>query len=506
MAARLASLAAAACLALPGVAQAANTYVDEDRPNNLGDCLTPATACKTIGGAGAGLAKSGPGDTVFVDGGTYNEGLILGAGRSLIYQEFGASDPPAIVNGGGMPAIEVPNGGFAGTVQGLTIRGSEGSLKAFGPVTVTGNTFDDGEGTFTTTQASLHLEDDAAQFEVTGNHFIDPDATGFPGSDDRYGIKLLLSGTATARVNDNTFDGLQEGVHADASPKRPMEISRNTFTRVHARSDETAAGVAVSLNGIQAFLERNRMSDPYPFMGGTIGVLAQNGSLTLYRNRIEDHSSAVTVCGNTFATLNGDVLYENGVGVFVNDCPPDDPVDIKSSVLWENSFADVHMIGGELNIDSSILSNPISKAGSATTPFFCTIVFSRGPTTAGTDPDGCDGFQTSANPAFVNPAAGTRDFHLTQGSPMVDAGNPGMSTFMVFDPDDDPRTLDGNCDGVTRPDIGADELLRNCAQPTPPTPPLAGPKGNGATPKSKCKKKKRALAAAKKRKCKRKRR
>jgi hypothetical protein len=120
-----------------------------------------------------GLAKSGPGDTVFIDGGTYDESFILGAGRSPIHQEFGAaSDPPAIVNGGGMPAIEVPNGGFAGTVQGLTIRGSEGSLKAFGPVTVVGNTFDEGDGTYTSTQGSLHLEDDAATFNVTGNHFF----------------------------------------------------------------------------------------------------------------------------------------------------------------------------------------------------------------------------------------------------------------------------------------------------------------------------------------------
>ena len=66
------------------------------------------------------------------------------------------------------------------------------------------------------------------------------------------------------------------------------------------------------------------------------------------------------------------------------------------------------------------------------------------------------------------------DFHLTPGSPMVDAGDPGMSTFMVFDLDDDPRTLDGNCDGPTRPDIGADELLRDC---TPGTRPGGGPGG-----------------------------
>jgi hypothetical protein len=482
-------------LAAPSLAHAANTYVDDDRPNNAGDCLAPATACKTIAGVDGGLAKSGAGDTVFVDGGTYNESFILGAGKSLIYQEFGAaSDPPAIVNGGGMPAIEVPNGGSAGTVEGLTIRGSEGSLKAFGPVTVIGNTFDDHDGTFTSTQGSLHLEDDAATFTVTGNTFVDPEPATSTGSDDRYGVKLVLSGTAIAHVNGNTFTGLQEGIHAEAAPKRPMEITGNTFTGAHSRSDESSPGIGISVNGIQAFLERNTISSPNQFMGTSIGVLAQNGSLTLYRNRIRDHAQAVTACGNTFATLNGDVLYENAVGVFVNDCAGDDPVDIKSSVLWNNSFADVHMNGGEVNIDSSILSNPVSKSGSASTPFICTIGFSRGATTAGTDPDGCDGFQTSANPAFVDPSPAGGDFHLSQGSPMIDAGNPGMSTFMVFDPDDDPRSLDGNCDGVARPDIGADELAATCPsggdQTTPLVPPRKCKKGRKLK-RGKCVKKKK---------------
>lgn len=498
------SLAAGALLALPCAALAATAYVDDDAAGNGGDCLSPATACKTLAGVDGGLSKASAGGTVMVDGGTYNESFILGGGRSLIYQEFGASDPPAIVNGGGQPAIEVPDGGSAGTVQGLTIRGSEGSLKALGPVTVTGNTFDEGDGTFVSTQGSLHLEDDAAQYVVTGNHFVDPDPSTSTGSDDRYGIKAVLSGTATLKANDNTFTGLQEGIHAEASPKRPAEISRNTFTGIHARSDESAAGFGIYLSGVQAFVERNVMLTPNPFYGTTIGVLALNGSLTLYRNRIADHTNGVSACGNTFATLNGDVLWGNGVGVFVNDCPGNDPVDITSSVLWANTFADVHMVGGEVVIDSSILSNPISKAASAVTPFLCTIRFSRGSTTAGADPDGCDSFQTTADPAFVNPAPGARNFHLTNGSPMVDAGNPGLSTFMVFDPDDDPRTLDGNCDGATRPDIGADELNRDCSAGTGGGP---GTKGLPSTKKPRCKKKARpkGSAAAKKRRCKKRR-
>jgi hypothetical protein len=51
-------------------------------------------------------------------------------------------------------------------------------------------------------------------------------------------------------------------------------------------------------------------------------------------------------------------------------------------------------------------------------------------------------------PLFVNRSAG--NYHLTAGSPLINAGDNGMSTF--FDIDSDPRLLP--------PDIGADEFVR----------------------------------------------
>ena len=53
----IAALATGFLLALPGVASATDTFADASRPNNSGDCLTPASACQTINGPDGALAR-----------------------------------------------------------------------------------------------------------------------------------------------------------------------------------------------------------------------------------------------------------------------------------------------------------------------------------------------------------------------------------------------------------------------------------------------------------------
>jgi hypothetical protein len=102
------------------------------------------------------------------------------------------------------------------------------------------------------------------------------------------------------------------------------------------------------------------------------------------------------------------------------------------------------------------------------------------------------GNQTAA-PLFVNPDPLVRDFHQLAGSPTVDAGASFMG-ISALDVDGQARVM--GC----APDIGADELTRNCGTVTgvPGTP--AAP----ATPAKKCKKKKKKKRAAAAKKCKRK--
>ena len=59
-------------------------------------------------------------------------------------------------------------------------------------------------------------------------------------------------------------------------------------------------------------------------------------------------------------------------------------------------------------------------------------------------------------PGFVDEAGS--DFHLSAGSPLVDAGTPGVLPEGTADRDGSPRPSDGNGDGTATSDVGAFEL------------------------------------------------
>lgn len=83
------------------------------------------------------------------------------------------------------------------------------------------------------------------------------------------------------------------------------------------------------------------------------------------------------------------------------------------------------------------------------------INWSRYATTGATPPTGAN--NTSAPPAFVNP--GARDFRLTAGSAMIDAGDPAAlaSDEPVTDLDGLARVVNGDGDCTARRDLGAFE-------------------------------------------------
>ncbi len=71
-------------------------YVNDATGSDSNDCLSPATACKTIGGA---MGKAGNNDTITIAAGTYTENLsvnksltFVGAGRNQTFVDGGSSD------------------------------------------------------------------------------------------------------------------------------------------------------------------------------------------------------------------------------------------------------------------------------------------------------------------------------------------------------------------------------------------------------------------------------
>jgi hypothetical protein len=72
--------------------------------------------------------------------------------------------------------------------------------------------------------------------------------------------------------------------------------------------------------------------------------------------------------------------------------------------------------------------------------------------------------QTAA-PLLVDPDDG--DYRQGPGSPTIDAGA-AADLLGTADLDGDQRTIDGNCDGIAAPDIGADEFNVECPVAFPP--------------------------------------
>ncbi len=129
------ALAGALALAgLPARAQAQTTlYVDEAGDDGA-DCLSPATACRTVGAA---LTKAPEGATLRLAPGRYAERLTIRRGVSIV----GATAAEAIIDGAGAGPVITSFSTAPVTLQGLTVTGGRaigggGGIANFGPLSI----------------------------------------------------------------------------------------------------------------------------------------------------------------------------------------------------------------------------------------------------------------------------------------------------------------------------------------------------------------------------------
>jgi hypothetical protein len=450
-------LSVAALSAVPAAAAAADTFADSSRPDNTGNCLTAATACKTISGPDGAVAKATAGSTVHVEPGTYAENVVLPGGISLM----GESGSPTIAPAAGI-GVSV-NGGPAETIEGLTFSSN-----------VSG-------------QPQLLLRNGAGSAIVRDNTFIDPRPT---SGDSQAGIRTTSQGAP--QITDNGFSSLMFGVQvlspATGVPGSPL-ISGSTIRGVH----DSGAGIQVASGGnaqaitgaTTATLVGNLIH--FPGAGQSTGVELVDGGasgsmpgaltagLTMVGNRILGSTEGVQILGaQAPVTLFDDVIARTGdsttggaaiSAAAVNGIGGDLAVTNSDLVNNANLAAEIQDV--HLTLDSSIVTEGILPEGTAS----CTIVFSVGSDTTGRS--SCQAFQTKEFPSFVD--AANDDYHLTTAGndALIDHGNPAAPPAGATDLDGDPRAIDadGACPLNPIRDIGADEVnpgIPTCASTPPP--------------------------------------
>jgi hypothetical protein len=446
----------AACLALPSSALAGVTvrYVDDsgNDTSNTNTCTSPSAPCLTIGHA---LSVADPGTTVDVGGGSYSENLSVSGGRSIVAADFKPPDTTgtAIVTSASATTIAVTTNSAdtAETlIHGLVIRGAGNPVVVNGPsgtATISGNTFDspNSPGSYV-----LVSNTSASSPTVSGNTFTDTSTT-----DDQAGVEA--DGTGAPRMDGNSFHGMLVAVDVNGGS---AHIGDNAITGTH---NGTGQGAGIRVRDATATITGNTIQSSVGSSRGILLVEFNAGPPTtggqIYRNALIGNGNAsgkgiVIVDTEGAVAVQSDLVAKWGYGLYATDntggVSTNGDTGVSDSTIFDNG-TDVSNAQIDLTMDSSIVGDVIDLPASGNGN--CTITFSRGPATP--QSNGCSNYSTNADPMFVDPS--TNDYHLKIGSPMVDAGNPAAPP-TPSDIDGDNRSIDGNCDGTVRVDIGADEL------------------------------------------------
>jgi hypothetical protein len=432
----------AAALIAPAGALGADTYVDDDLGLDINSCLTTDAACRTIAAA---IAKAGPGDTIHVDGGTYREDLTLGAGKSLVEDDFNHldGDTEAVLDSARNTAIAVWYDDSAGSIQGLTIRGDFYGILLHGPATVSNNTF---EKPGTGEAYGVYVDSGAGASVIERNRFL---GSGDPDAPAHWGVSILQ---ASPTIRDNSFTNLFVAILMEGPGAAPLlegnEIEGSgAYDGQYGVSSED--GTPTLIRNKIRWLGEGVSIDDWPYTDG-----AYSG--TFAKNLIVGNKLSLDAAGDV--TLSGDVV-QGGLQVHGTETEATASNVVLESNQWPTPAASVSG-GASLALDSSIVVSTASGGGGIkwSGGGSCSISFSRGPVTV-PGGSGCEDFQTSADPQF---GAG---WHLLPGSPLIDAGNPASPAPGETDVDGDPRALDGDRNCEPRRDMGIDEYV----DPNPPS-------------------------------------
>jgi len=425
-------LAAAAALALPATASAADFYVDDNGPGPpTPSCQDAGHPCSTIAAALAKSRALAGTDTIHLAAGAYNEDVTLDqpTDEGLTLQGNGTLGAGATTISHASAAIA---GVFLGTtvapftanitLKDLAVNVPVGSDHAKGGI--------DSQATHATLQdVTVTIADPGgvgtAIAVTTGNqadlrHVVvlsqaaGPGVFAAPGAD----VTLTDSGVAMASTSSDA-----SGLVANNAGLRLSD----SVVRLPAAS----AGYAVVENGGPG---TTLDVDSSVIEGGISGVVMINGGGGSAVAHVR-HSTIDVATAGVQDTLSGSSVWARTVGMG----SPHATVAVTDSILVETPDTLQGQTGA-----ASVTCDHTNVPPTLTPSIAC----------------GAAGGNTFADPAALFVDGATQNYALRSTSPAIDAGTPGAlpADEITTDRNGSPRDVDGDYDCVARPDQGAYEV------------------------------------------------
>ena len=247
------------------------------------------------------------------------------------------------------------------------------------------------------------------------------------------------------------------------STNAPISLRQLVLTNGYVPEGDNGAGLFINISSADLLIEHcqitNNFAGAFYFTnhGGGAYLTAGVGANVVIRNTVIAGNVAKGLGGGLYLNLTDGTLtfvnntvvnnenktsvVEGGGGIYLRLYFDTVTAYIYNNILWGNTYA---YGGGDLYIEN----NGDNNGGPATV------------TVNNNDYNQLD-WNVDANITFSGNLSQdpqlTSDFHLPSSSPCIDVGDAGAPGLSAQDFEGDPRASDGNCDGSSIPDMGADE-------------------------------------------------
>lgn len=485
--------AVAALLAIaPAGASAATRYVASTGNNSSNNCLAAAAPCETIQHAAEAAAS---GDTIRIATGTY-EGLstvpnkpleFVGAGPGTLESSAGATVVRGAdsSSGSGRSAFFLDEGGAVRSLRAEGGQGAAGSGGLPGQPGGYGLLFS-GPGPV---PASVEIEDVIAIGGRGGNAGGGP-FPGFGGT----GLSAF-SGTVDVTAEDSAFVAGPSpfggtGPFAGSAAIFSGEGVDAQLRRSRAVGDPVSAlGVNVANGATVKILDSS--------VDAGVGTFVSRGDLTLERSLVKGRNgealqtSAVPSATATTTAIDSLLVSESTYAAALSTGSSDSltSLEARGTTLFSRGGAAALSVTASAGAGPAVATLRNSIVRQVKEPGEATVDLRADRGVIDADSSSFTTFQAvnggsvpvpgvasnlSGDPGLVDPLAG--DFRLRGTSPLIDRGNPAMTTPSERDLAGSPRSLDGNRDCIAVPDIGAYEVTgQSAACPSEPTQPSPSP-------------------------------